>query len=304
MHTLYRSHTQLFGDVGPEWGDLARARAVIVPAPLEYTVSYGKGTAQGPAAILAASTQVEVYDEEIGAIPAEQGIGTLAPLSFVELSHAEALGVIHQAITEVLTHGQLPVTLGGEHSLTAPCVRAIQEAADGAALGIVQLDAHADLRPEYEDSPLSHACAMRRVLDITGTELVGIGIRSISPQEIADLHNGDVHATILWAHDLAAGRADISGALGALPERVYLTIDLDCFDPGIMPAVGTPEPGGLGWYSVLGIIRAIAATKQIVGADIVELAPVPGMIASDFLAAKLVYRLLGAIWQHRQGGER
>ncbi len=293
---LYTSHTRLFGDVGPEWGDLVRARAVIIPAPLEYTVCYGEGTARGPDAILAASAQMDLYDEEIGAVPAERGIGTLAPLDFTGLTHAGALGRIERAVSAVLDRGQLPVTLGGEHSLTAPCVRAVQAAAGRAPLGVVQFDAHADLRPEYEDSPISHACAMCRVLDTPNVSLLEVGIRSISPEEIADLAAGRVSATILWAHELATGRADFAAALVALPERVYVTIDLDCFDPGIMPAVGTPEPGGLGWYGVLGMLRAIAATKRIAGFDIVELAPIPGLHAPDFLAAKLAYRLLGAIF--------
>lgn len=295
---LYQPSALLFGDVGRERGQLAQARAVIIPAPLEYTVSYGTGTAEGPAAILAASTQMELYDEELDATPAQQGIGTLATLEFAELSHAEALGRIHDAVAAVIAHHQLPVTIGGEHSLTAPCVRAIQEAADHAPLGVVQFDAHSDLRQDYEETPLSHACAMRRVLEVLGVALLAVGIRSMSEEEIHDRRAGLAPATILWAHQLAVGTADFAGALADLPERVYITIDLDCFDPGSMPAVGTPEPGGLGWYQVLGMLRQIAATKTVVGCDIVELAPIPGLAAPDFFAAKLTYRLLGAILHH------
>jgi agmatinase len=302
MDQLYHSHTTLFGDVGDTVGALATARAVIIPAPLEYTVCYGKGTANGPAAIIAASTQMELYDEELDAVPAEHGIATLAPLDFTGLSHADALQQIHDAVATVVAHGQLPVTLGGEHSLTAPCVRAIQEAAGFTPLGIVQFDAHSDLRPAFEGSPLSHASAMRRALDVAGVSLLEVGIRSMSEEERADWRAGHINPTILWAFELAAGRADFAAALAALPARVYITIDLDCFDPGIMPAVGTPEPGGLGWYSVLGMIRAIAMTKQVVGCDVVELAPIPDLNAPDFLAAKLVYRMLGAIFASRQGG--
>jgi agmatinase len=164
----------------------------------------------------------------------------------------------------------------------------------------VQFDAHADLRDEYEGSPFSHACAMRRVLDIPQVELLEVGIRSISEGEIADLKAGKIAANILWAHQLATGKADFAAALATLPERVYITIDVDGFDPGIMPATGTPEPGGMGWYGVLGMLRLIAATKQVVGCDIVELAPISGLHAPDFLAAKLVYRLLGAIFQGKR----
>lgn len=300
MDHAYHAHTTLFGDVGSDLGELARARAVIIPAPLEYTVCYGEGTSQGPAAIIAASSQMELFDEELQEVPAERGIATLAPLDFTDLSHAEALNRIELAVTAVLDHGQLPVTLGGEHSITPACVRAVQHAANSAPLGVVQFDAHADLRMEYEDTPLSHASAMRRVIEIPNVSLLEVGIRSISPGEISDLKAGHAQATILWAHDLAAGKTDFPGALAKLPERVYITIDVDCFDPGIMPSTGTPEPGGLGWYGVLGMIRAIAATKHVVGFDVVELAPVPGVHAPDFLAAKLVYRVLGAIFHHQQ----
>jgi agmatinase len=295
---LYHSHVTLFGAVGEAYdGTLEHARAVIIPAPLEYTVSYGTGTAHGPAAILAASAQMELFDEETGTIPAEQGIGTLAALDFAGLAHEAALALIQEAVATVVEHGQLPVTLGGEHSLTAPCVTAIQTVADFAPLGVVQFDAHADLRQEYEGSPISHACAMRRVLDVPQVDLLEVGIRSISEGEIADLRAGDVRANILWAHQLASGKADFAAALAALPERIYITIDLDGFDPGLMPATGTPEPGGMGWYGVLGMLRLIAATKRVVGCDVVELAPIPDLHAPDFLAAKLTYRLLGAIFQ-------
>lgn len=302
MDQLYHSHTTHFGDVGATDGALETARAVIISAPLEYTVCYGAGTANGPAAIIAASTQMELYDEELDFVPATQGIATLAPLDFAGLSHGDALQQIHDAVAAVVAHGQLPVTLGGEHSLTAPCVRAIQAAAEFAPLGIVQFDAHSDLRQEFEDSPLSHASAMRRALDIAGVSLLEVGIRSMSVEERDDWRAGRVTPTILWAFELAAGHADFAAALADLPERVYITIDLDCFDPGIMPAVGTPEPGGLSWYGVLGMIYAIAKTKRVVGCDVVELAPIPGLNAPDFLAAKLVYRMLGALFASHQGG--
>ena len=299
----YRSHDTLFGAVNAAYdGTLPHAHAVIIPAPLEYTVSYGTGTAGGPAAILAASAQMELYDEEMGTIPATHGIGTLAALDFTGLGIEVALEVIEAAVAEVLDHDQLPVTLGGEHSLTPACVRAVQAATDYAPLGVVQIDAHADLRMEYEGTRLSHACAMRRTLEIPHVELLAVGIRSISEGEIADLASGDVRANILYAHQLAAGKADFAAALADLPERVYITIDVDGFDPALMPATGTPEPGGLGWYGVLGMLRRICATKTVVGVDVVELAPIAGMHAPDFLVAKLVYRLLGAYFVGRTEG--
>lgn len=294
MSSLYHSHTTLFADIGAK-GNLEHARSVIIPAPLEYTVCYGEGTSKGPEAILTASAQMEMYDEELETVPADLGIGTIAPLNFNGLSHTQALDHIHDAVVEVLSHKQIPIVLGGEHSLTPPCIRAVQEAADFAPLGIVQFDAHGDLRNEYEDTPISHACAMRRSLDVPGVSLLEVGIRSISAEEIHELQSGKIQATILYAHDLHSGRADFIQALKHLPERVYITVDLDCLDPSIMPSTGTPEPGGLDWYSLLSMIRAIAATKHVVGCDVVELAPIDVLPGPDFLAAKLTYRMIGAI---------
>jgi agmatinase len=298
---LYRSHDVYFGDVGAA-GTLEDARVVVVSAPLEYTVCYGKGTAEGPAAIIAASSQMELFDETLDTVPAEQGIGTLAPLDFADLDHMEALEMIRAAVADVISHGQLPVVLGGEHSLTPSCIRAIQAAADYAPLGIVQFDAHADLRQEFEGSSYSHACAMRRSLDIPGTQLLGVGIRSISFEEIQDLRANKLMADIIYAHEIFSGHADFSAAIARLPERVYLTIDLDGFDPAIMPSTGTPEPGGLSWYQVIDMLRMVIATKQIVGIDVVELAPVSDRHDPDFLAAKLVYRILGMIFTSQKGG--
>ncbi|HKD74440.1 MAG TPA: arginase family protein, partial [Ktedonobacterales bacterium] len=217
MDNLYRTHTLLFGDVGTEAGDLATARAVFIPMPLEYTVCYGKGTAAGPQAILAASHQMDLYDEETDMVPADNGIATLAPLDFSDLSHAEALERIHDAVAAVLAHGQLPVALGGEHSLTPPCVRAVQESTDHAPLGVIQFDAHGDLRSEFEGTPLSHASAMRRTLEIPGVDLLEVGIRSMSVEEREALREGQIQAHVLWAHELAAGRADFAEALATLP---------------------------------------------------------------------------------------
>ena len=302
MTELYYPHHTVFGGLDAHQSDLAHAQLVVIPAPVEYTVSYGTGTARGPDAILAASAMVELYDVELDAVPMQQGIATLAELDFAGLSHAEALHRVQAAVAEVVAHQQLPITLGGEHSLTAPCVRAIQTAADFAPLGIVQFDAHSDLRQEYEETPLSHACAMRRTLEVPGVTLLEVGIRSTSPEEMHDLRAGLAGVTILWAHALHAGTADFAAALAGLPARVYITVDLDGFDPSIIPAVGTPEPGGLGWYEMLAMIRTIARTKSVVGADIVELAPTPPITTSDFIAAKFAYRLMGEILSGRRQG--
>ncbi len=300
MSGVYRSHSHVFGAIGV-FGSLETARAVVISSPMEYTVSYGMGAQGGPQAILDASVQVELYDETLDFIPAEYGLGTLAPLSFESLSHTQALALTEQAVAAVLEHGQLPVTIGGEHSLTPACVAAVQRHADYAPLGVLQFDAHGDLRNSYEDSPISHACAMRRCLDIPGVKVTGAGIRSISPEEIADIRAGVIDSTILYAHDLRSGKADLATAIDALPERVYITVDVDCFDPSIMPSTGTPEPGGLDWYTVLDGIRCCMQRKKIAGFDIVELAPVSGVHGPDFLSAKLLYRMFGMYIAFQEG---
>jgi agmatinase len=279
-----------FGDPPGTWGDFETAAATILSAPLEYTVCYGRGTAQGPAAILAASTQMEIYDEVLDWVPMSVGIATQSVPSYAGLSQEEALGQVQAAVAETLARGKLPMTLGGEHSLTPACLRAVQAAADFAPLGVIQFDAHADMRDSYEDSPLSHACAMRRALEIPGVSALEVGIRSISPEEINDLRTLRPPLEIVWGHQV--GERSLTDLLERLPERVYVTVDLDVFDPACMPAVGTPEPGGIGWYDFLRLFQMIAERKRIVGMDVVELAPLPGLSHPDFFAAKLVYKML------------
>ncbi len=279
-----------FGDPPGTWGDLQTAAAAILPAPLEYTVCYGQGTAEGPAAVLAASTQMELYDEVLDWVPMSVGIATQPVPSYAGLSQEEALEQIQAAVAETLARGQLPVTLGGEHSLTPACLRAVQAAANFAPLGVISFDAHADMRASYEGTPLSHACAMRRALEIPGVSALEVGIRSISPEEVQDIRQLQPALEIVWGHQV--GEMPLNSLLERLPERIYVTVDLDVFDPAYMPAVGTPEPGGIGWYEFLRLFQTIAERKQIVGLDMVELAPLAGMSHPDFFAAKLVYKML------------
>jgi agmatinase len=279
-----------FGDPSGTWGDFQTAAAVILPAPLEYTVCYGQGTAQGPAAILAASTQMELYDEVLDWVPMSVGVATQPVPSYAGLSHEEALGQVQAAVAAALARGQLPVTLGGEHSLTPACLRAVQAAAAFAPLGLVCFDAHADMRASYEGTPFSHACAMRRALEIPGVSALEVGIRSISPEEVNDIRHLRPPLEIVWGHQV--GERPLTDLLERLPERVYVTVDLDAFDPACMPAVGTPEPGGIGWYDFLRLFQAIAERKEVVGLDVVELAPLAGISHPDFFAAKLVYKML------------
>lgn len=263
------------------------ARFVIIPAPLEYSVCYMRGTEHGPQAILNASSQMELYDEELNCCPIEVGVYTLPVLDYRGMDHAAALQVTGDAAREVLQRGQIPLTLGGEHSLSAPVIAAVHERYPD--LCVVHIDAHGDLRNEFEGTPLSHAAIERRVVDM-GIPLLEIGIRSFSPEE-AEFMKTRPNVSIVWGYQLAKGTASIPW--DRLSQHTYVTIDLDAFDPSEMPAVGTPEPGGLHWYQVLDLFREICHRTTVVGMDVVELCPMPGQTRADFMAAKLVYKMIG-----------
>ena len=276
-----------FGAPDAPYCDFATARVTIIPAPLEYSVCYMKGTERGPQAILDASSQMELYDEELDCCPIEIGVYTRPPLEYHGMDHAAALKAGGEAVRDVLERGQLPLTIGGEHSLSAPLIAAAHEYFPD--LTVVHIDAHGDLRDEYEGTPLSHASIERRVVDM-GIPLTEIGIRSFSPEEAAFMKT-QPDVAIIWGYRLARGNAAIPWE--RLSKHTYVTIDLDALDPSEMPAVGTPEPGGLHWYQLLDLFRELCHRTTIVGMDVVELCPMEGQIRADFLAAKLVYKMIG-----------
>jgi agmatinase len=282
-----------FGGLSEEDSLYEKARAVIFPIPLERTTTYEHGTRNGPSAILAASRNMELYDDEMDCeIYKDAGIVTAPAIDTMDGTLDEVISEIFTAQCEFLEDGKLPVALGGEHSLTPPLVRAA--AKKYGDLSVLQIDAHADLRDEYQGNPSSHACAMRRVVEICPA--VQVGIRSLSVEEANAIPR--LKTKIYWARDIARAPLKdwIAKVIADLSPNVYLTVDLDGFDPSIVPATGTPEPGGLDWYQVTSLIRAVASQKKIVGMDVVELLPQPGDHASDFLAAKLVYKTLGYIF--------
>lgn len=276
-----------FGAPDAPYCDPATARVTIIPAPLEYSVCYMAGTRHGPQAILDASSQMELYDEELDWSPIEVGVYTRPALDYTGLSHAAALEATGLAVREVLQRKQLPLILGGEHSLSAPPIAEVRNYFPD--LTVVHIDAHGDLRDEYEGTPLSHASIERRVVDL-GIPLTEIGIRSFSPEE-AEFLKSKPDVAIVWGHQLARGSAKIPWE--RLSQHTYVTIDLDALDPGEMPAVGTPEPGGLHWYQLLDLFREICQRTTIVGMDVVELCPMAGQTRADFLAARLVYKMIG-----------
>ncbi len=282
-----------FGGLPDEHSQYATSRAVVFPVPLERTTSYEHGTRNGPAAILAASRNMELYDEELELEPYKEiGIHTLPAIDTSDGTLDEVISEIFTAQLGLLEDDKFTVTLGGEHSLTPPLVSATAKKFKD--LSVLQIDAHADLRDEYHGNPASHACAMRRVVEVCPA--VQVGIRSLSVEEAQAIPH--LNTSIYWAKDIARAplKSWIAKVLADLSPNVYLTIDLDGFDPAFVPATGTPEPGGLDWVQVTSLIRAVADHKKIVGMDVVELLPQPGDHASDFLAAKLVYKCLGYIF--------
>ena len=282
-----------FGGLPDEHSQYATSRAVIFPVPLERTTSYEHGTRNGPAAILAASRNMELYDEELELEPYKEiGIHTLPAIDTSDGTLEEVITEIFTAQLGLLEDDKFTVALGGEHSLTPPLVSATAKKFKD--LSVLQIDAHADLRDEYHGNPASHACAMRRVVEVCPA--VQVGIRSLSVEEAQAIPH--LHTSVYWAKDIARApmKSWIAKVLADLTPNVYLTIDLDGFDPAFVPATGTPEPGGLDWMQVTSLIRAVADHKKIVGMDVVELLPQPGDHASDFLAAKLVYKCLGYIF--------
>lgn len=282
-----------FALLEPEQAEYESARAVILPVPFERTTSYGKGTIGGPAAILAASHQLELYDEELRRQPAELGIHTLPLFQPESFDLAEALGEVQEEARKHLDAGKFLVTLGGEHSLSLAPVRATVESYGGSAssVGVVQFDAHADLREEFEGTPYSHASVMRRLVE-DGVPTLAVGIRSLSSPEARLIEERDL--PVIWGYELEERGDELFDLyLEQLPEAVYLTFDLDFFDPSLVPATGTPEPGGGRWWPTLRLLRRLFAKKRVLAMDVVELAPLGGQPASDFLAAKLVYKCLG-----------
>jgi agmatinase len=280
-----------FGLLPAEDSDYERSAAVVLPVPFERTTSYGKGTAQGPAAILQASQAMELYDEELDREPFRDGIATLPPFLPEAFDMAAALAEIEEAALRVLADGKFLITLGGEHSLTLAPVRAAGRAAGGAqGVGVVQFDAHADLREEFDGTPYSHASVMRRIVE-DGFPTLAVGIRSLSTPEARFL--AERRPPVIWGRELAGCRERFRTHLVELPEQVYLTFDIDYFDPSLVPATGTPEPGGGTWYPTLELLRDLFATKRVIAMDLVELAPLGGQPAADFLAAKLIYKCLG-----------
>lgn len=277
--------------------EASAARYAVLPVPYEGTVTFMRGTANAPAAIIDASAQVEEFDEEIMRDFRAAGIITLSPVLPADTPE-EQMRRIGSVARTLVRGGKFLLTLGGEHSITAPLVRATAE--EHGDISVLQIDAHADLRDTYEGSPHSHACVMRRVLEVTD-RIAQVGIRNYSQQEY--LECGRQVENFVTPAVIESDSGWVDRVLSLLGEKVYVTVDVDGFDPAYVPGTGTPEPGGLTWRQVTGLLRRLCAERQVVGADIVEVVPVPGQKVSEFLAARLAYKMIAYIESSRQGAE-
>jgi len=276
----------IFGGALPTKRSFDESKVVVLPVPLDRTTSYVGGTRNGPHDILLASTHMELWDDEMRADVHGVGIFTLPEM---ELPFGEMQGVvdeIERVAYEVIGRDKFLVTLGGEHSITPPLVSAAARKYPG--LSVLQIDAHADMRDAYMGTPHNHACAMRRAVEFA--KLTQVGIRSLSTEEAEALSK--LNTTVFWDWNMRQDPKWIDAVVASLGDPVYISIDVDGMDPAIMPATGTPEPGGLSWHEMTALLRRVAEQRRVISADIVELAPIPGMVAPSFLCAKLLYKLL------------
>ena len=275
---------------------------VVLPVAYEHTVSYGGGTGRGPQAILAASRYVEFYDEELETeLCKSTGIATLPALPLGRSTDAKAMARITAEVRKLLADGKFVVVLGGEHTISqAPIKAHLEKYPD---LSVLHFDAHADLRDTYEGSKYSHACVMARVCEfLDPRRLVQVGIRALSPEEAAFIRRSGV--TTLYAHQIRAGLDWMSTVLSKLSRHVYVSFDVDAFDPPIMPSTGTPEPNGLFWPETMHLLRLIGEQRRIVGCDVVEFAPNRSVQHPDYTAAKLTYKLMNYAFRTVQHTEK
>jgi len=284
-----------FPFLGPEVAvPYEQAKVVILPIPYEATTTYRQGCQQGPAAILNASQQVEYYDDEL-----EQEVWPVGIYTHPEIANtadgpipAETmLQATQETVQKLVQADKFAIALGGEHSITAAIVAAYQQANPHEPFTVVQIDAHADLRHEYEGSLHNHACVMRRIVDL-GLPTVQVGIRSLCKEEAELIQNQGL--AVFRAQEIAAQPDWCQRVLSSIStQRVFLTLDLDGIDPAAMPGVGTPEPGGLSWFALLSFLKQLFTSFEVIGCDVMELAPVADSVVSEFTAAKLVYKLIG-----------
>ncbi len=293
--TSFRSNN--FLGLPEAWSTLDRSRVVVLPVPYEQTTSFGKGTASGPESILEASAQVELYDEELDTeiYKVAGGIATAEAVDF-DGSDADAVESIQKKVHDLMATGKTVVCIGGEHTISIGAARA--HAAHYPDFSFLQLDAHSDFRDKYEGNRYSHACVMARVYEFN-KNIVQVGIRSQCKEEADFIRQKKIHTFYAFALKSRQYGPDqdawYDAVIDALRENVYLSIDCDFFDPALMPAVGTPEPGGFGWHESISFLRRLAEKRRIIGFDVTELSPVSGLIHPQFVIARLIYKMIGYV---------
>lgn len=289
-----------FLGLNQEWSDYKSSRVVILPAPYEHTSSFGRGTALGPDQILRASAYLELYDDELDTeiYRLTGGISTLPSLSVHDDCRDECVvEKIRYEVSRHISQGKMVVTIGGEHTIAIGCATAYTAKFPG--LNVLQLDAHSDLREEYEGNRYSHASVMARICEFN-PKIVQLGIRSQSSEEALFIRDKDITTFYACKLKTTGGGSSLlpwaDDVIASLGKHVYITVDCDFFDPSVLPAVGTPEPGGFGWDETLAFLRQLAAERTIVGFDVNELSPIPNLAYPEFTAAKLIYKLIGYIF--------
>jgi agmatinase len=279
-----------FGGKDCNWTDYQSAKIVVLPIPYDYTATWQKGADQGAEAIIEASAHVELYDIETDSEVHLHGIHTFES-PHLPRSPEKLTQIVREHFFSFANDGKFPVMLGGNHSVTPGAVQGLKD--HFADLTVLQLDAHADLRESYHGSMFNHACVMARIAEICQT--VQVGIRSMSREEFNRLET----ARVFLARDIFLRSDWVEKVVELLSANVYVTVDLDVFDPSTMPSTGTPEPGGLSWYQVIGLLKEVAENRHVVGFDVVELLPNKHNKAPDFIAAKLVFKFLSYIFKNR-----
>jgi len=285
---IHTHHPHNFLGLEPEFADFDRARAVVLPMPYEATCSYGKGASKGPAAIIEASNQVELWDEELDRETYRMGICTLDPVPPAKDSPESEVARIREIAAPLLERGKFILGLGGEHTVTLGVIQALREVEP--EFSVLQIDAHLDLRDEYEGARFSHASVMRRISEL-GHKIVCCGARAFDRDEWEYARHSNID--VFRAREIGTSRAFIPKAVAALKSPVYVTIDLDGLDPQICPSTGTPEPGGMDYYQLLALLRAVSEEHRVLGCDVVELAPDGVNHHSELLAARIAYKMLG-----------
>ncbi len=296
-HSSYTTYSYSFGAL-PSRVEKQSSSVCLIPFPYDATISSTASAQRGPEAILRASRNLDLFDSELG-VEAETftiGLETMAEVAPNLDSPFENSRVVEAVVTELLDSGRMPVVIGGDHSLTIGAVRGVQSVHRD--VGTLILDAHPDLFDEYEGTKYGHASVTRRVHEL-GIPVALAGVRSASREETDFLSTSGI--TAIGAREILKSPEAILEALSVLPDRIYLSIDLDVMDPGEMPAVGNPEPGGLRWYDMMDALESVVSEKTIVAFDVVELCPIPGNPTPDFIAAKLIYRLIGLIFRDQLG---